>query len=171
MKYLLLFENFSEVNDELLQNLENKSLMLKDYKAQSTRIKALYYDERVENPDEEASKLIDRTIIKSGKEVIKNTYLIKYASIQRDSKRVRTLEKEIEEENNRVRDLKPIDNTQRAEIAQQASDIRKKISDSVTELNLLKKKVAEESKDFEKTIKEDIAETKSEISEIYNKGK
>ena len=97
MKYILLFEAYATLDQDLTQRVEFKDKMLKDYKQYAGPITTAYLSDK-DDSDVIATNIINKTTIKNGTNVIKNTYLLKLIQLQKNDKRVRQIENNIKDE-------------------------------------------------------------------------
>jgi len=166
MKHILLFEAYTTLDQDLTQRVEFKDKMLKDYKQYAGAITTAYLSDK-DDSDTIATNIINKTAVKSGTNVIKNTYLLKLIQLQKDDKRVRQLENNIKDEESKTSDIKSnTDKSQTTQIAQQLTQNQTNIKDTTTELNALKSKIAKDYADFDKDMKDALKDIKDEVADL-----
>ena len=166
MKYILLYEAFTTSDQDIAQRVEFRDKMIKDYKQWAGPLTTAYLND-AKDPEPAAQSILNKTAIRRGTNVTKNTYLVKLAQIQKDDRRVRELENDMKGYQEESSDLKaPADISQAAQIAQQLTQVKTDTKNTTDELNALKSKVAKDYKEFDKDMKDAIKDTKQEVADM-----
>lgn len=166
MKYILLYEAYTTLDQDINQRIEDRYKMMKDYKLYAGTLTTAFLND-MKDPEPAYQNIIRKSLIKRGTTTIQNTYLVKLAEIQRDDRRVRELENSLKGNQEKSSELKaPADKSQAAQIAQQLSQVKIDTKSTTDELNTLRSKVAKKYKEFDKDMKDAIKDTKAEVADM-----
>jgi hypothetical protein len=166
MKYILLYEAYATSDQDITQRIEDRDKMIQDYKKNAGILTSAFLND-AKDPELAYQSIVRKTLIKRGTNIIKNTYLVKLAEIQRDDRRVRELENNLKGNQEKTSELKaPVDKSQAAQIAQQLTQVKLDTKDTTDELNTLRAKVIKKYKEFDKDMKDAIKDTKEEVADM-----